>query len=93
MKRGKRRSKGRAVRDTRARVALSEWLASDPKRSQTALAARLHVEQPLISQWLKGTARPGPKLRAAVEAICCIPQGDWLDASERVDVQQMRAAV
>lgn len=92
MKRGKR-ARGRRVRDTRARVALAEWLASDPKRTQTSLADRLRVEQPLISQWLKGTARPGPKLRAAIEGVCGIAQNDWLDASERVDVQQMRAAV
>ena len=66
---------------------------ADKARKQTALAAELDVEQPLVSQWLKGTARPGSKLREALEYVCGIPRGDWLDADERASVQRIRNAV
>lgn len=88
----RRKSKARRVRDTHARLALREWLAAEDAPTQTALAESLGVEQPLISQWLKGTARPSPVLREALEIMCSIPQSDWLDASERVHLQQLRAA-
>jgi ribosome-binding protein aMBF1 (putative translation factor) len=77
----------RRVRNTRARIALEEWFASNEERSQTWLAARLRIQQPNISQWLRGTARPSPKLRRSLELICGIAQDDWLDADERADVR------
>lgn len=57
------------------------------------LAARLKVAQPLVSQWLSGVTRPGPVARAALEVICGIPAADWLDAHERIEIEQMRTAV
>ena len=83
----------RKVRETRARLALHEWFAADRTRTRTGLAHRLGVSQALVSYWLEGTARPSDKLREALVTICGIPTSDWLDAAERVEIQQIRAAV
>lgn len=82
----------RKSRETKARHALARWLDERPTRTQTALAEVLDVEQPLISQWLRGTARPSPKLRAMLEKHCGIPQAYWLDPSELREVEQLRVA-
>jgi transcriptional regulator with XRE-family HTH domain len=84
----KLKSRARRVRNTRARIALEEWFSRNEERSQTWLADRLQIQQPNISQWLKGTARPSPKLRRSLELICGIPQDDWLDADERAQVRE-----
>lgn len=84
-----KKNKGRRVRNTRARIALEEWFARDTERSQTWLAERLNIQQPNVSQWLRGTARPSPKLRRSLELICGIAQDDWLDADERAEVHQI----
>lgn len=80
----------RRVRNTRARVALEEWFAGDSSRSQTRLAEQLGVKQALVSQWLAGVARPSPRLRHALEAVCGIPVAEWLDASEAAGVARLR---
>lgn len=83
----------RRVRETRARLALVEWFAADKTRTKTALARRLGVSQVLVSFWCEGTARPSDKLREALVTVCGIPTHEWLDAEERIEVQQIRAAV
>lgn len=77
-------------RQTRGRDALRAWLR-EQKTPQAAFAARLGVEQSLVSQWVMGTARPSHVLRAAVSVICDIPESAWLDDAERQKLQRMCA--
>ena len=87
----KKAKQPRPCRETRARHELARWLTGSPSRTQTALAETLRVEQPLVSQWLRGTARPSPKLRAMIEKRCGIPQVSWLDIEEFLEVEQLLA--
>jgi hypothetical protein len=87
--RKRRRQQKRPVVDTHGKVALAEWLQS-PAHTQGRLAELLEVEQPLVSQWLKGVARPSPPLREALDIVCGIPADSWLSAKERALVDRVR---
>jgi len=56
------------------------------------LAELLKVEQPLVSQWLSGTARPGSVLRTTIRSLCGIPEEYWLDAAELSEVARISKA-
>lgn len=57
-------------------------------RPHSRLAALLGVTKPAIGYWLKGTSRPEPHLRAAIEAITGIPASDWDKDEERKQYQE-----
>ncbi len=82
----------RRIRNTRGRLSLEVWLSAADDRSQTGLAERLGCKPALVSQWVSGMARPSPRLRHALEAICGIPVVEWLDASEAAEVARLRGA-
>lgn len=68
---------------TPGQQALIDWLKAGPGRSQGTVATALGVSQPAVGYWVKGTSRPeGPK-RAALFALCGIPETDWELAEER----------
>lgn len=87
MKNGKARL--RPVMDSRGRLALAEWFAADKSRSQTALAAQFGHTQPLVAQWLNGTARPSPADREVLAGLGICPAADWLTPVERARVKQL----
>lgn len=65
-----------------ARLKLVDWLANDG-RSQAELARLLGVSQPAVYNWLRGTSRPEPPLRAVLEELTGIPVGEWETGEER----------
>lgn len=89
MKNGKGRV--RPVMDSRGRVALAEWFATDKTRLQTALASQLGHTQPLIAQWINGTARPSPADREVLEMLGICAASDWLTPSERARMNDIAA--
>lgn len=82
----RRKKRARTVLDSRGRLALHEWFAADEQRSQSRLARKLDVSQPLIAQWLNGTARPSPPLREVLAALGVCEAGAWLTPEERASV-------
>lgn len=83
----------RKVRNSRARVALEEYFATNKgKISQGAVAERLGVKQALVSQWVTGKARPSARLREMLEVVCGIPAHHWLDASESAELARLARA-
>lgn len=77
---------------TPAAKALKKWI-DDNDSSQTAIGNALGVKQPSVNAWLKGTARPVPTLRLAIEALTSIPAADWEKKSERAKREKMMAAL
>ena len=65
------------------RRALIAWLRADPARSQSRLADLLGVAQPSVSAWVRGTSRPVPVLRVALDVLTGIPAESWENARER----------
>lgn len=77
--------------ETRGCVQLRGWFSGardGTTRPHSRLAALLGVTKPAIGYWLKGTSRPEPHLRAAIEAITGIPAGDWDKDEERKQYQE-----
>lgn len=70
------------ITNTRGRVALGEYLASEGAMTQTEIASILDIKQPSISNWLRGLARPEPHLRVALEKLIGIPATDWQTKKE-----------
>lgn len=68
---------------TEGQRALLAWIASDPTRSQGTVARALGVSQPAVGYWCKGTSRPESPKRAALFALCGIPEADWELEEER----------
>lgn len=79
---------------------MKRWLRekSEPNHTQTWLAEQLGIGQQSVSNWKRGTARPEPELRDALERLIGIPRTDWYTADERAvarghaSVPPMRAA-
>lgn len=83
----------RKTRNSRARVALAEFLAKNKGTiSQVSLAERLGVKQALVSQWVSGKARPSARLREMLEVVCGVPAHDWLDPSESAQLERLARA-
>jgi len=82
----KRRNGRRAVRNTEGRRRLTQYLL---KTSQSAIARALHLEQPTISAWARGAARPEPQYRQALDRITegFIPFEAWYSADELLIVR------
>lgn len=87
----KPKGRTRTTMESRGRVALAEWIASG--HSQTELAKILGYSQPLIAQWLDGTARPTAADREVLERMSICAAEDWLTPSERVRVNDIVAKV
>lgn len=58
-----------------------------PSRSQGAIAKLLGVTQPAVRAWMRGTSRPEPHLREAIEVLTGVPEATWELESERVAKQ------
>jgi predicted transcriptional regulator len=83
------KSRVRSVMESRGRVSLAEWIAAG--HTQTELARILGYSQPLIAQWLDGTARPAAADREVLERLGICAAEDWLTPSERVRVNDIAA--
>ncbi len=70
---------------TPGQQALIDWLKAEPGRSQGSVATALGVSQPAVGYWVKGTSRPESAKRAALLALCGIPEADWETEEERRD--------
>jgi transcriptional regulator with XRE-family HTH domain len=68
---------------TPGQQALIDWLKAEPGRSQGSVATALGVSQPAVGYWVKGTSRPEAAKRAALFALCGIPESDWETNEER----------
>ena len=62
--------------------------------TQSGLAGSLGTDQPTVSRWLAGTARPTDAQRAALALISggTIERDAWLRPDERAIVERARAA-
>lgn len=67
---------------TEGRRLLVAWMKRD-SGSQADLAKRLGVEQPSISRWVSGKARPEAPHREALFRVTGIDTATWLTADER----------
>ena len=68
---------------TLGQKALIDWLRAERGRSQGTVATALGVSQPAVGYWVKGTSRPEGAKRAALLALCGIPEADWETEDER----------
>lgn len=71
-----RRSHG----NTEGRRLLKKYLKT---HSQTGLAEKLGLGQSSISAWTRGTSRPEPHFRHAIERLTLIPFDAWYSDEER----------
>lgn len=80
-----------ATTDTPGRAALSAYLSdpAHPERSQSALAKMLGINQSSISGWVRGTARPEPHLRTALQFLAGIRAETWDTAEERALIERV----
>lgn len=78
---------------TAGREALRRFFDDNPDRNQTWLAARLSISQPSVSAWLRGSSRPEPHLREALELLVGIPRDHWNTSRERSHVERIRRCV
>lgn len=75
-----KRARGRKThRNTEGRRLLSQYLE---RTSQASLAAVLTIGQQTISAWKRGTCRPEPHHRDALERIAGIPAKAWYSPDE-----------
>lgn len=75
-----KRARGRKThRNTEGRRQLGLYLEGT---SQGALAAALGIGQQTISAWKRGTCRPEPHHRDALERIAGIPAPSWYSPDE-----------
>ena len=75
--------------ETRGRELLAAHLEST---TQTALAKRLGVAQPRISDWVSGACRPRDQPREMLLAVAGIPVDAWRTAEERSEIERIRSA-
>lgn len=80
--------------ETPGRQLLHEWMAADPKRTQSFIGKKLGVSQPGVGAWVRGVSRPDRRFRDALLALCGIPVEAWDTAEERAahDELMQRAA-
>lgn len=76
-----------------ARTKLNDWMRSEKGRSQTSVAKLLKISPPSVHAWVKGTSRPEPHYRAALEALTGIGADEWETSSERKQREQALANI
>lgn len=69
---------------------LRAWMAEQPGRTQSFIAAQLGLNQSSVSGWLRCVSRPEPEQRAALQLLTGIPQEAWLTDAERARLRAMR---
>lgn len=75
-------------------LSLSQWRAAqEPPRTAISIARELSVSHTLISEWERGTRKPGVELALRVEELTggAVPIETWGYTRELVDL--MRGAV
>ena len=81
------------IPETRALLALEEWLAADPTRSVAALARVIEIVPPAIFQWRTRRSRPDYPTRTRVRIAIGIPEEHWLTDEEREEEARRLARV
>lgn len=62
------------------------YLRSEGAMTQSALALRMHVSQPSISDWLNGHKRPSDANRELLRRFCGIPTTFWNTDAEALTI-------
>ncbi len=78
-----KRAPGRKThRNTEGRRRLASYLKPVGSVAQATLAATMNIGQQTISAWKRGTCRPEPHHRDALERIAGIPAESWYSPDE-----------
>jgi hypothetical protein len=85
-----------AEHDTDGRQLLAKITSREPGKdppswSQKRIADALRISQPSVSGWVRGTSRPEPEYREALEHLLGVPRDAWLTSDERKVVAAAKA--